>query len=180
MDDAPWWLVELPGLDTSWGNEFKISKLFQAKLENHRFFFAQQHGRFPCPENNQKKSIAYVFLPLETLGVYSLVKKTPGILIHVFGTMTHVFQRQKPVGQVKNLPPDLGPLDFEEWSNGWSCCGCGLWFVMHMSHVVFSWRYTLPETNSSPMKIPSFLVNTIKMVGFPWLFWFQGVLLCVF
>ena len=28
---------------------------------------------------------------------------------------------------------------------------------------------TLPETNSSPMKIPSFLVNTIKMVDFPWL-----------
>ena len=30
-------------------------------------------------------------------------------------------------------------------------------------------RFTLPETNSSPMKISSFLVNTIKMVDFPWL-----------
>ena len=28
---------------------------------------------------------------------------------------------------------------------------------------------TLPETNSSPMKITFFLVNTIKMVDFPWL-----------
>ncbi len=36
---------------------------------------------------------------------------------------------------------------------------------------VFCWSWskptTLPETNSSPMKIPSFLVNTIKMVDFP-------------
>ena len=30
-------------------------------------------------------------------------------------------------------------------------------------------KSTLPETNSSPMKIPCFLVNTIKMVDFPWL-----------
>ncbi len=39
---------------------------------------------------------------------------------------------------------------------------------------------TLPETNSSPMKIPSFLVNTIKMVDFPWLCELTGVYYVIF
>ena len=44
------------------------------------------------------------------------------------------------------------------------CLRCILGFVRKLGSKV-----TLPETNSSPMKIPSFLVNTIKMVDFPWL-----------